>query len=223
MKKIFAVCLLPLFTLTGCVNVPNIKLSSGDAKKPLNTTELRHPNVKFTFQDTGKTYRSGSSFTPPKTIDCSKLNLKPDSFEDAIEAGALVVRIETPKQVRVRIQTPQQNQLPRFFNKQPINNKEDKETYKVVNIKPVYGGVLALCNVSESATGPDSRSYRIRGLNDYFVKGKDGLVSVVGAVLNGGFASRDYSWMLWLTDRTATFTDYHAEMSRRKLPTTPPK
>lgn len=207
MKKIFTLWILPLFILTGCANFPEIKIpeldiQSGDTKKPLNTVELKHPNVTFIFPS-GETYRSGDVFTPPKTVDCSKLTLKPDSFEDAIEAGALVVRIQTPTKVT-----------------HITKNKEGKEIKEVVSIKPVYGGVLALCNVSDRATGPDSRSYRIRGLNDYLVKGKEGFVSVVGAVLSG-YISRDFSWMLWLTDRTATFTDYEAEVSRRRVSSAP--
>jgi hypothetical protein len=214
MKKLFAVCVLPLLTLTACGNIPNILLNpipgdkasnipeDKDTKQPLNIVELKHPNVTFIFPS-GKKYPPGEVFPPPKTIDCSKLTLETDSFEDAIEAGALVVRIQTPRKVTYT-----------------VKNEKGEDIEKVVNIKSVYGGVLALCNVSDRAKGPDSRSYRIRGLDEYLVKGKDGFISVVAAVLKN-LGPRNYSWMLWLTDRTATFTDYEAEMSRRKASTFP--
>jgi hypothetical protein len=103
--------------------------------------------------------------------------------------------------------------------------------------------VLALCKVPKSAIGPDSRRYWIRGLDEYLAKGKDGLVSVVGTTLSYnnqfddvfgelsklGLSQRStnmsyssYSSILWLTDRTATFTDYEAEVARRKASTPPP-
>ena len=216
MKKLFIVCVLTPIALTACNNIPTINIPTtistmmdkidvptmGDTE-PLNIVELKYPNATFIFPS-GKKFRAGAVFPPPKTIDCSNLTLKTDSFEDAIEAGALVVRIQTPSKV-----------------KQIFMGEDGKEFTKTVKIKPVYGGVLALCNVSVRATGPDSRSYRIRGLDNHLAKGRDGLISVVGAVLDLDYGSRDYSWMLWLTDRTATFTDYEAEVSRRKVPTTP--
>lgn len=212
MKNLFY-CLFALFILTACTKLPT------DTKRPLNTVEINYPNVTFTFlPPVGRTYRSDQVFPPPKTIDCSNIALDSDAFEDAIEAGALIVRIHTPRQV-----------------KQIVKNKEGKPVTESVKIKPIYGGVLALCTVPDSATGPDSRSYRIRGLDEYLLKGRDGRVSVVGAIpgkgnstdfienLMGGKVSvsqltgtEEYSWMLWLTDRTTTFTNYKAEMERRK-------
>ncbi len=180
--------------------------------------ELNYPNSTFTILSTGKKYRSGNVFPPPKTIDCSKLALDSDAFEDAIDSGALLVRIHTPRQI-----------------KRIVKNEAGEPVTESVKINPVYGGVLALCKVSENATGPDSRSYRIRGLDDYLLKGRDGRVSVVGAIpgqgnstdfienLMGGkmsvsqlTGSATYSWMLWLTDRTTTFSNYKSEMERRK-------
>lgn len=221
MKKILTVCCLSLPFLTAC---GPMSPKGGDTKQPLSTVELNYPNVTFTFPSLGRTYRSGESFPPPKTVDCSNLTLKSDSFKDAIEAGALVVRIQTPRQV-----------------KQIVTDKDGKEVIERVNIKPVYGGVLALCNVSPHATGPDSRSYRIRDLDDRLIKGQNGFISVIGANLsqggqlpslqdlgkvfniNTGLPSKsiniggaDYSWMLWLTDRTSTFTDYEGEVVRRR-------
>ncbi|MCI5150486.1 MAG: hypothetical protein D3916_14055, partial [Candidatus Electrothrix sp. MAN1_4] len=90
MKKIFTACFLALPLLTSCGPMAP---QGGETKQPLNTVELQYPNVTFTFPSTRKTYRSGESFPPPKTIDCSGLTLKSDSFKDAIEAGALIVRI----------------------------------------------------------------------------------------------------------------------------------
>lgn len=221
MKKFFAACVVPVSLLTACAGNPT--LPSLETKHPLDQVEVNYP---VTFEYNGR--RLGKVFSPPKTIDCSGLTLKSDSFENAIEAGALVVRIETPRQV-----------------KQVVIDKGGKEIVERVNIKPVYGGVLALCNVSERAKGLDSRSYNIRELDNYLVMGKDGLVSVAGAELKYGShslsskldeiignninrfggqfgssnlftGSGDYSWMLWLTDRSTTFSNYEAEVKRRQ-------
>ncbi len=209
--KIFFYCLLMLPILTSCANL-------SENKRALGMVELNYPNSTFTILSTGKKYRSGNVFPPPETIDCSKLALDSDAFEDAIDLGALLVRIHTPRQI-----------------KRIVKNKDGEPVTESVKINPVYGGVLALCKVSKNATGPDSRSYRIRGLDDYLLKGRDGRVSVVGAIpgqgnstdfienLMGGAVSvsqltgsSTYSWMLWLTDRTTTFTNYKAEMERRR-------
>jgi hypothetical protein len=224
MRTFFAACFLSLPILTACGAMPPLDLEGEvETKRPLKIVELDYPNVTFTFLSTGEEHRSdGAAFPPPKTIDCSRLRLKSDAFKDAIEAGALLVKIQTPRQV-----------------KQIIKNEDGKETVKVVNIKPFYGGVLALCNVSENAIGPDSRRYWIRDLDEYLIKGKDGLVSVRAAVLSHDnqfdvlgeliekrlgvpyqyTSSGPYSWMLWLTDRTTTFTDYEAEVAKRKAST----
>jgi hypothetical protein len=141
-----------------------------------------------------------------------------------IEAGALIVRIQAPPEAKHIL----------------------KETTEVVKIKPTYSGVLALCKVSPRATGPESRSYHLRSFDEYFIMGQDNLISVVGAELsqepdqweellntnmdpsfrvkiNAG--RKSYSWMLWLTDNSIIFTDYEAEVARRKAskprPTTP--
>lgn len=221
MKKLLTACFLSLPLLMAC---GPMSPKGGDTKRPLNTVELQYPNVTFTFPSIRKTYRSGESFPPPKTVDCSNLTLKSDSFKGAIEAGALVVRIQTPRQV-----------------KKIVTDKKGKEIVERVKIKPVYGGVLALCKVSPHATGPDSRSYRIRDLDDRLIKGQNGFISVIGANLSKSnqlpslqdvgkifnfdlgassksinIGSANYSWMLWLTDRTSTFTDYQGEMVRRK-------
>jgi hypothetical protein len=108
--------------------------------------------------------------------------------------------------------------------------------------------VLALCKVSPRATGPDARSYSIRELDDRFINGQNGIISAIGGKLSQNSNQADpfqeflnismgpsfkavsagghsYSWMLWLSDRTATFTDYEVEVARRKAskprPTTP--
>ena len=237
MKKLFAACAVPMSLLTACAGnqtMPSLSMPSFDNKKPLETVDLDQPNVTFTFRSTRERHRSGDAFAPPKTIDCSKLSLTTDAFKDAIKAGALIVRIDTPRQVMQKIPT-----------------KNGRETTKVVPIKPVYGGVLALCTVSDKATGPDARSYHIRGLDDYLVKGKDGNISAVGAVLDhkksehnwgndllksqlsgelgllahaagmlasdNNDSSAEYSWMLWLTDRKTTFTNYEAELAKGKV------
>lgn len=214
MKKLFY-CLLMLPILTACAK-PSL-----ERMKPLTTVELNYPNSTFTFLSTGKKYRSGAVFSPPKTIDCSKLALDSDAFEDAIDAGAPIVRIHTPRQI-----------------KRIVKNEAGEPITESVKINPVYGGVLALCKVSEDATGPDSRSYRIRGLDDYLLKGRDGRVSVVAAIpgrddrpsfkeelIDGKInmlqmtAPVEYSWMLWLTDQAATFTNYKEKMFERNTAT----
>jgi hypothetical protein len=247
MRTFFAACLLALPVVTACApDTPRPflpKRSSFDTKRPLSKVDLDYPNVTFTFLSTNEEHKSGEVFSPPKTIDCSKLALTSDAFEDAIKAGALILKIQTPTQI-----------------KQTTKDKDGKEITTVIDIKSSYGGVLALCKVSDRAKGPDSRIYRIRGLDDYLVKGKDGNISVVGAVLDYGkktqadrvedrigdrvedrigdmlkigvlgdiisqnsdlisdkkASSTDYSWMLWLTDRTTTFTNYKAELARSK-------
>lgn len=226
MKKFSAACLLALPLLMACGANPRVP--SFLEERPLNTVDLIYPNIEVEFLPSGEKRKSVVSFPPPNTIDCSRLTLKPDAFGDAIDAGALVVKIKTPPQV-----------------KHTVKNKDGTETVKVVNLKPGgYGGVLALCNVSGFAKGPDSRSYRIRGLDEYLIKGKDGLISVVGAVLSyrnkselpkelidsktgvPSISFTPYSWMLWLTDRSVTFTEYETkEVDNRKAskprPTTP--
>ncbi|MCI5137144.1 MAG: caspase family protein [Candidatus Electrothrix sp. AR1] len=197
----------------------NIMVLIRDKKWPLNAVELNYPNTTFSFPSIGKKYQSGATFSPPKTIDCSNLALKTDSFKDAIKAGALFVRINTPQQI-----------------KSIVKNREGESVTEAVKIKPVYGGVLALCNVSKYAKGPDSRSYNIRGLDDYLIMSRNGKISVVGAVSKKGELtnlvektsgyivdilhqftdSNDYSWMLWLTDRPTIFTNYEAELASRK-------
>ncbi|WP_417909739.1 toll/interleukin-1 receptor domain-containing protein [Candidatus Electronema sp. PJ] len=193
------------------------KVEDVDAKRPLNMVTLDSPDIIFTFLSTGNTYHSGEAFPPPKTIDCSRLRLAPNAFKDAIKAGALIVEIKAPPEAKLIKSI----------------GKDGKENIETVKIKPTYIGVLALCNVSDKAKGPDSRRYWIRGLDEYLAKGKNGLVSVVGAMLSDedqgtqeillkelienmqremGFAyqyadSSSFSWMLWLTDQTATFID----------------
>jgi hypothetical protein len=250
MKTIFAACLLMLPIATACV--PNTTTDSlkpsfkqRGTKRPLTKVHLDYPNVTFKFLSTNEEHKSGDVFAPPKTIDCSKLTLTPDAFEDAIKAGALIVDIQTPPEVK------------RIFK-----NEYGQTTTEAVPIRPRYGGVLALCKVSDRAKGPDSRIYRIRSLDDRLISGRDGNISVIGAELRygkktqsdrigdriedrvgdsiedrigdmlGGFSkmvsdnrdlisnknapSADYSWMLWLTDRTTTFTNYEAELARSK-------
>lgn len=229
MRVFFAACLLSLPILTACGAMPPLEGGRKDVKRSLNMVELDYPNVTFNFLSTGEVRQSGGSFPPPKTIDCSRLSVKPDAFKDAIEAGALVVRIQTPLQVTYTVKDKYD---------QAVKDKDGKEITKVEFIKSTYGGVLALCKVSKSATGPDSRRYWIRGLDKYLADGKDGLVSVVAAELSHNNQldvfgellesslgvprqytntnSGAYAWILWLTDRTATFTDYEAEVARRK-------
>jgi len=247
MRTLFAACLLALPIATACApDTPRPflpKNSSFDNRRPLTKVELDYPNVTFKFLSTDEEHKSGEVFAPPKTIDCSKLTLTSDAFEDAIKAGALIVKIQTPPQVM-----------------HIFKDKDGRDIKEAIPIKPLYGGVLALCKVSDRAKGPDSRIYRIRGLDEYLVKGKDGNISVVGAVLEYGkktqadrienrigdrvedrigdmlnigvlgdmisknsdlisdksSRSADYSWMLWLTDRTTTFTNYEAELARSK-------
>lgn len=230
MKKFLAACVIPMSILTACAGnqaMSPLSMHSLEDKKPLDKVEINYP---VTFLSNGRTL--GKVFQPPKTIDCSKLTLEPDSFEDAIEEGALVLRVETQRHVKRR-----------------VTDRNGKETTEVFNIKPVYGGVLALCNVSERAKGLDSRSYNIRGLDDYLIMGRDGKISVIGAQLKykesgpnilgnmfeskintldsqlgnyglsdlfKGSGSGDYSWMLWLTDRSTTFSNYEAEVKRRQ-------
>ncbi|MCI5119646.1 MAG: hypothetical protein D3908_00305 [Candidatus Electrothrix sp. AUS4] len=232
MKKFLAACVVPMSILTACAGNQTkspLSVPSLEEKKPLDKVEVNYP-VNFALLSGGRTL--GKVFPPPKTIDCSGLALKPDAFEDAIEAGALTLRIQTQRQVKRR-----------------VIDKNGNETTEFVQIKPVYGGVLALCNVSERAIGLDSRSYNIRGLDDYLIMGRDGKVSVIGAQLKyeesgpnifgnmieskmntlesklgnfgitdlfKGSGSGDYSWMLWLTDRTTTFSNYEAEVKRRR-------
>jgi hypothetical protein len=222
MRKFFAACVVPVSILTACANKPT--LPSLETKHPLDQVEVNYP---VTFEYNGR--RLGKVFSPPKTIDCSGLTLESDSFEDAIEAGALILRIQTQRHVKLR-----------------MKDENGNETTKIVDIQPTYGGVLALCNVSERAKGPDSRSYNIRDLDDVLIMGKGGLVSVAGGELKYGShtlsskfdeiigskinklggqfgasnlftrGSGDYSWMLWLTDRSTTFTNYEAEVARRE-------
>jgi hypothetical protein len=233
MKKIYSACVFLLLTFTACHTIPIGKTFPGNGMRPLGTVELIQPGVSFIFPS-GKKYETGAVFAPPKTIDCSGLALQPDGFRSAIDAGALIIKLQTPPKIE------------RVFK-----NESGKETTEVVKIKPAYGGVLALCNVSDRASGPDSRSYRIRGLDEYLIKGKDGLISVVGAVIDigagqsnsrvtsadplqlllngalGGAAdishyqhspTTGFSWMLWLTDRTVTFTDYQTEVAGHHTP-----
>jgi hypothetical protein len=237
MKKLFAACAVPMFILTACAGnqtMSSLSMPSLEEKKPLDKVEVNYP-VHFSLLSGGRTL--GKVFRPPKTIDCSRLSPKPEAFKDAIEAGAITLRIQTQRQVKRR-----------------VIDKDGNETTEFVKIKPVYGGVLALCNVSERAIGLDSRSYNIRGLDDYLIMGRDGKISVIGAQLKykesgpnifgkmleskvntlesqldsklgnygiidhlfKGSGSGDYSWMLWLTDRSTTFSNYEAEVKRRK-------
>ncbi|MCI5133346.1 MAG: hypothetical protein D3904_17995, partial [Candidatus Electrothrix sp. EH2] len=93
--KNFFYCLFVLSILTACAKLP------AETKRPLNTVEINYPGVTFTFlPPVRRTYRSDQVFPPPKTIDCSNIALDSDAFEDAIEAGAPIVRIHTPRQVK---------------------------------------------------------------------------------------------------------------------------
>lgn len=251
MRTLFAACLFTLPIITACAPekpIPSVpKRSSFETRRALDNVELNYPHITLEFVSTGEKHSSDDDnvFPPPRTIDCSKLDREPDGYKDAIKAGALIVRIHTPSQVMQRIIT-----------------QEGKEITKPIPIKPLYGGVLALCKVSKKAKGLDSRSYNIRDLDNYLVMGRGGKISVLGAELTykkktqadrigdriedrvgdtiedrigdmlGGFSkmvsdnrdlfsdksthSADYSWMLWLTDRTTTFTNYEAELARSK-------
>lgn len=227
MKRFSAVYLLLLPILSACGPLPPLAIDTGaGAKRALNTVDLRQPNVTLTFLSTGKKYKTGDTFPPPKTIDCSHLSIDgkdgTDKFKDAIEAGALVVQIQTPP-----------------VAKQKVIDKDGKETIETVKIKPTYSGVLALCTVSPRATGPESRSYHIRDLDDRFINGQNGNISAIGGRLEHNSSQVDpfqellninmgsslkaisggrytYSWMLWLTDNLVLFPDYEAEVARRK-------
>ncbi len=194
--------------------------------------ELDYP-VTFTFLSNREERPVGRSFAPPKTIDCSQLRPISDAYKNAIEAGTLIVRIETP---------PQVTYTPKDEYGRPRKDKDGKEITASTKIKGTYGGVLALCKVSKNAIGPDSRRYWIRELDEHLANGKDGLVSFVGAELSYSnqfnpinelietglgvrhtySSSSTFSWMLWLSDRTATFSDYEAEVARRKAAMPPP-
>ena len=91
MNKGVLACLFILLTLTACQTNPTKPQSRGG--KPLDNVELNYPGITFTFPETGETYGSGEAFPPPRTIDCSKLKLNTNNFEDAIKAGDLVFRI----------------------------------------------------------------------------------------------------------------------------------
>ena len=84
----------------------------------------------------------------------------------------------------------------------------------------IFGGVLALCKVDASATGPSSRSYSIVIPPDRIPNASDGLiasvaekVSVNRSTLNVaallvptgqpavGQVTEDYAWMLWFSDQ----------------------
>lgn len=203
-----AVCI----SLAGCNATTLSALSKGSGGgRGLESGFINQSGVEFEFLDSGETYRTGETFLPPETIDCSDLTLSPSDYDEAISKGASIVRIQTPS-VAKRI----------------VANRDDGRTVEEsVQIRPYYGGVLALCNVSSRAKGMDARSYNIRGLDEYFVKGSDGRISVVAAVVdveprssglfdavivsgNSSSSSRptkQYSWMLWLTDRSTLFTD----------------
>lgn len=222
MKKFVFACVIPVITLTGCGGGT---LPSGG--RALDNVEMMHPKVSLTFLDSGKKYSPNDTFLPPKAIDCSGLTLKSDSFKDAIEAGALLVKLQTPTKINQTI-------IVKDDDGNAVKDKDGNDVQKTitVRVKPNYGGVLALCKVSERATGPDSRSYRIRGLDKYLIRGKDGFVSVIGAVLNhkkptktgigiidqlNSRAPSNFSWMLWMSDRMSTFTNYADEVSRRRV------
>jgi len=84
----------------------------------------------------------------------------------------------------------------------------------------VFGGVLALCKVDPSATGPSSRSYSIVIPADRIPNASDGLIASVAekvavnrSTLNVaallvptgqpavGQVTEDYAWMLWFSDQ----------------------
>lgn len=217
MRILFSAAIAAL-VCTACETVPidGAQLSSSDMK-PLDSVIINQQGVEFEFLSVegNPVYKSGEAFSPPKTIDCSDLEMSSEAYSDAIDAGASLVRIKTPAQVQTTIEVPGQ-----------------EARTEMVTINPIYGGVLALCTVSERAKGPDSRNYNIRGLDEFLVKGKDGLISAVGAVLeveakqpsfmDALVASQTgvpvstgptnaYSWMLWMTDRSTIFTNYAAE------------
>lgn len=86
-----------------------------------------------------------------------------------------------------------------------------------------FGGVLALCRIDASATGPSSRAYSLVIPDSRVAQAQDGLIATVAekvtvnraAPLNLGALllhapgqpavpaniTEDYAWMLWLTDR----------------------
>lgn len=199
-KRILGLAVLSI-TLTACGGLqieetigklapPSTSGPAGE-RQALDNAEINQPGLSIIF-DNNEVYASGEAFSPPKTINCSKLPLDTDAFEGAIDAGAPIVEIKTPRKATRLVKT---------------ETKEDGEpvvTQETVTIKPFYGGVLALCDVAENAKGPDSRTYRIRGLDEWLIKGKDGFISVVGAKLNNG----EYSWMLWMSDRRTIFKNY---------------
>lgn len=169
-------------------------------KHALDNVEINQPGLSIIF-DGNETYASGQAFFPPKTIDCGKVRLDTAAFENAIDAGAPIVEIKTPRKA-TRLVTTEVND-----KGEPVVKEE------TVTIKPFYGGVLALCNISENAKGPDSRTYRIRGLDEWLIKGKDGFISVVGAKLDNG----EYSWMLWMSDRSSIFKNYQKDSSTESV------
>ncbi len=181
---------LPIEDTFGKIVPPSTTKPVGE-REALDNGEINQPGLSIIF-DNGEIYASGEAFDPPKTIDCSKIPLDTDAFEDAIDAGAPIVEIKTPREATRLVKT---------------ETKDDGEpvvTQETVSINPFYGGVLALCEVAENAKGPDSRTYRIRGLDEWLIKGKDGFISVVGAKLSND----EYSWMLWMSDRGTIFKNY---------------
>lgn len=205
-NKLLGLSILSL-TLSACGGLPiedafsNIApVKPAGEKHALDNVEINQPGLSIIF-DGNETYASGQAFFPPKTIDCGKIRLDTAAFEDAIDAGAPIVEIKTPKKATQITTTKAKD------DGEPIVTKE------TITIKPFYGGVLALCNISESAKGPDSRTYRIRGLDEWLIKGKDGFISVVGARLDNG----EYSWMLWMSDRPSIFKNYQKDLSAKNV------
>ena len=214
MHKNYVIGIAVSVLLAGCNATTLSTLSSGSTSskgRGLDSAYINQKGVEFEFVSSNEVWRTGDAFLPPATIDCSNLTLSPSDYDEAISRGASVVRIRTPS-VAKRI----------------VQNREDGRTIEEsVQIKPYYGGVLAMCELPERATGMDARSYNIRGLDEYFLKGTDGRISVVAAVVEVAPASpsvfsalvvnsrsaspqkptTQYSWMLWLTDRSTLFTD----------------
>lgn len=185
-------------TLAGCVT-PGGTSGSGSGGQSADFRMLERGSLDpagiVIEEPGGFKLTGGQAFTPTFGIDCTKLSFAADGWRDAVDAGARKVLIRIPGRP------------------QP------------------YGGVLALCKVHKSATGPASRSYALIVPSDRIAAARDGLVSSVGEYVPvqrnpslealGGLGallapppsaygpsaqiSQDNAWILWLSDKPATF------------------
>ena len=162
-KLILSFSIALLFIANGC---------SQNQTKSVKYGNISNKNITIYAQDKSFVLKAGETFTPPFSIDTSRLNQLHFAKNNLISLYKDALKLYGAKRVKVQVQ-----------------GAENK----------TYYGILLLSRIFETGIGPGARSYLINIPDEYIKAANGGKISVVTEVYNrkGGQAK---SWVLWLSD-----------------------